>query len=114
MSVGRLWVLTHPNDWPYWMHALRLLAEAAVAVAFAWHALVNARAEESAPGARRWAYGVYLFMLLLVAAANIVSFAVTLAARRYVNVEKYHVGLFSLLVLASYIPLLVRIRRPRL
>jgi len=107
--------LISPSNWPYWLHAARLLAVAVVAALFALHALTNIRAQRAiSPNSRKWAYGLYFIVLLFVMVANFASFGVALVRREYVDVPRYRIGLFSLLVVASYVPLLVRFRRPRL
>ena len=106
--------MTDIRTWPYWLQALRLLAVTLVAVAFACHAYVSSRAGRGrSPQPRKWAYGLYFFVLSFTAALNLANLVLTLVRREYVDVPRFRIGLFSLLVIASYVPLLVGIRRPR-
>ena len=106
--------MTDLRTWPYWLQALRLLAVTLVAVAFACHAYVNARTKRGpSPQPRKWAYGLYFFVMSFTAALNLATLVLTLVRREYVDVARFRIGLFSLLVTASYVPLLVGFRRPR-
>ena len=106
--------LTDWQNWPYWLQALRFLAVTLVAVAFACHAYTSSRTKQGrSPQPRRWAYGMYFFVLSFTAAVNLATLVLTLVRGEYVDVARFRIGLFSLLVIASYVPLLVGFRRPR-
>ena len=106
--------MTDWQNWPYWLQALRLLAVTLVAVAFAWHAYVSTRARKGpSPQPRKWAYGLYFFVMSFTAVLNLTTLILTLIRREYVDVPRFRIGLFSLLVIASYVPLLIGFRRPR-
>ena len=106
--------MTDIQTWPYWLQALRFLAVTLVAVAFACHAYASSRTKEGrSPEPRKWAYGLYFFVMSFTAAMNLANLVLTLVRREYVDVARFRIGLFSLLVIASYVPLLVGFRRPR-
>lgn len=81
----------------------------------ACHALYRLKARNGQySGSLKWAYAVYFCMFVVVFAANVTSLVVTIDRRAYANFDYFHIGLFSLLAFASYIPRLVNIRKPRL
>ncbi len=107
--------MKYPGEWPYIFHVVRLSATALVAAALAFHAFVCVKSRENRlSGPLKWAYAIYLLMFLGVIAANIISVIVSINRKAYEGFDYFHIGLFSLLVITSYVPLLVGVKKPRL
>jgi hypothetical protein len=85
------------------INAVRLLLAFALTAAFGIHAFV--RYKEISAGDRspkQWAYWLYSVVFLFAAVCNFAALLVTIAAREYQR-SPYHLGLLTLLLMATYL-----------
>lgn len=100
-----------PENWPDWVHVVRLLFALLLTAGFGIHAYYRHKLEVvEAVSARTWMYWLYAMVFLLGSAANFTQLCVALAFHSYQKAY-YHLGYLTLLLVLSYAAVLAGVRR---
>ncbi len=99
------------SAWPCWIHELRMAFSILLTAACGAHAWSTLSRGTGRPPALQWASAVYAVTFFFAAWANSVMLLVTLLAGRYKQ-GPYHLGTFTLLLVAAYVLTSGLSRRP--
>ncbi|MCL5102752.1 MAG: hypothetical protein M1133_01380 [Armatimonadetes bacterium] len=99
------------DNWPNWLHVLRLLFALSLTAGFGIHAFYRHKQEiAEAVSARTWMYWLYSMVFLLASAANFTQLYTTLAFHSYQRAS-LHLGYSTLLLVLSYMAVLAGVKR---
>lgn len=94
--------LLSPGKWPFWLQALRIAVTVLITAGCGVHAWAALRSSRELLPSGRWMLIIYAIAFALAAWANFVLLLVAAYAGAYKQ-GPYRVGMFSLLLVATYI-----------